>query len=661
MSVQLGVFRNAHDFLVQLIRVAMVVARWLRYLFLMSAAVATLTNAIACADFDIQDLQRRIYSTIKAVKPAVVSVGQRGGTFSGVIVSQEGHVLSVGHAVSPGGRYQITLPDGRRLPARGKGSNPRADCALLQITSKVDDLPFVEMGESKALVRNQPCLSISFPGGQGTRGVPLVRFGRIVRTSRGDSMLQSTALMQPGDSGGPLFDLQGRVIGIHSRIGRSMERNYEIPVDTFKKFWSELNREQTFTQSGPPVPKLGFRGSELDDGSGIEVMNIYDGMLAAKYGIQPKDIIQTVYDQQTPSIEELRKALIAARDEGAEKIGVTVLRAEEKIELNMPFKVEREAAPKVELPDYEKKKFAQPNAIDELANLPKQFAELESQLDDECVKICSTLSDEDDVIILGTLIKNTPFIVSKSSMVHQEPTAEVSGTKVQLEIVTRDSKNDLVLLRSPTTHEIGVDIKDRSDNAYKAGLFVLTPDPTGQGVVSVIGCQVFESQKQQSRGYLGVMPADHEDRAGAILREVTKDGAAEKAGLEVGDVVTKLNDQKIRTQMELRQFLGTVDPNDTIVAVIMRGEEELKKTIRLGAFPSLSGHAADNMEKSGRRDGFRQVISHDADIQPSNCGGPLFDLSGHFLGLNIARNSRVRSYAITPIVVKNFVEQHSIE
>ena len=125
--------------------------------------------------------------------------------------------------------------------------------------------------------------------------------------------------------------------------------------------------------------------------------------------------------------------------------------------------------------------------------------------------------------------------------------------------------------------------------------------------------------------------------------------------------MTKLNDQKIRTQMELRQFLGTVDPNDTIIAVIMRGEEELKKTIRLGAFPSLSGHAADNMEKSGRRDGFRQVISHDADIQPSNCGGPLFDLSGHFLGVNIARNSRVRSYAITPIVVKNFVEQHSIE
>ncbi|MEO1992317.1 MAG: trypsin-like peptidase domain-containing protein [Pirellulales bacterium] len=618
----------------------------------------TLTSSTAFAELDDQDLQSRIYSTIEVARPAVVSVGQRGGTFSGVIVSEAGHVLSVGHAVRPGGLYQITLPDGRRLTARGKGSNPRADCALLQITSKVDDLPFVEMGESKNLVQNQPCLSISFPGGQGTRGVPLVRFGRIVRPSRGDSMLQSTALMEPGDSGGPLFDLQGRVIGIHSRIGRSMERNYEIPVDTFKKFWSELNREQTFTQSGPPVPKLGFRGSDLEDGSGIEVINIYDGTLAKKHGMIPNDIIQSVYGQQISSILELREALIAARDEGADEIVVKVLREEEELDLHMPFEVEREAAPKVELPDYDQKEFAQPRAIEELASLPKQFAELESELDDGCVTIISMLSDDEDVTILGTLIKNTPFIVSKSSMVHQEPSAALSGTNVQLEIVARDSKNDLVLMRSPHPHEEGVDWSEPPYNMYKVGLFLLTPDPMGQGAVSVVGCQVFESQKQQSRGFLGVMPADYKNQAGAILREITKNGAAEKAGLEVGDVVIKLNDQQIRTHMEMRQFLGTVDPNDTVVAVIMRGEQELEKTIRLGAFPSRSGHAADTMEKSGRRDGFRQVISHDADIQPSDCGGPLFDMSGNFVGLNIARNSRVRSYAITPTLVKQFVMQH---
>ncbi|MEM9365239.1 MAG: trypsin-like peptidase domain-containing protein [Planctomycetota bacterium] len=624
---------------------------------LVMAAFAWNVGSTAPAEFHADVLQNRIYSTIEAVKPAVVTVGQRGGTFSGVIVSKEGHVLSAGHAVRPGGRYQITLQDGRRFTARGKGSNSQADCALLQISGEVGDLPYVEMGESNTLVRNQPCLSVSFPGGQGTRGIPLVRFGRIVRTRRGDNMFQSTALMEPGDSGGALFDLHGRVIGIHSRIGRGMERNFEVPIDTFKAFWSELNREQSFTESGPPVPKLGFRGSGLRDRSGVEVTSVLDGTLAAQHGLKAKDIIQSAYGRQTSSIAELRNALVAARDEGAMEMLVVVLREEETLELRMPFDVEREAAPRVELPDYGDTELPTPEAIEELASLPRQFTELESRLDDACVEIRSALGEDEDATVLGTLIKGTRFVLSKSSMVHQEPTTEISGVKLRLEVVARDSINDLVLMQSPQRHEKGIDLNGSTEKASKVGLFLLSPDPTGPGLVSVLSRLAFESRKQQSRGFLGVMPADYQDNAGAILREITKDGAAERAGLEVGDVVTKLNEQRIRTQTELRSFLRTVDPNETIVAVIMRGDDELQKTIRLGAFPSFSGHAADQMEKSGRRDGFRQVISHDADLDPSNCGGPLFDLSGHFLGLNIARNSRVRSYAVTPMIVRQFVEK----
>ena len=315
-------------------------------------------------DFDVDSLQERIYKTIDAVKPAVVSIGQRGGSFSGVIVSKEGHILSAGHAVRPGERYRVSLPDGRRFAARGKGSNSQADCALLQITDQVDDLPYIPMGESKSLVDNQPCLSLSFPGGQRPRVVPVVRFGHVVSSGRNRrGMLQSTALMEPGDSGGALVDLQGRVIGIHSRIGLSMTRNLEVPIDTFKKYWSELNREQSFTESGPPVPKLGFRGRGRRDGSGIDVFEVVDGSLADKHGLQPNDVIQTIYGKETPSIQRLRRALIAARDDDQQEIIVKVLREvesdnaededgdeerEKEIELKVPFDVERESAPKVE-------------------------------------------------------------------------------------------------------------------------------------------------------------------------------------------------------------------------------------------------------------------------------------------------------------------------
>lgn len=75
------------------------------------------------------------------------------------------------------------------------------------------------------------------------------------------------------------------------------------------------------------------------------------------------------------------------------------------------------------------------------------------------------------------------------------------------------------------------------------------------------------------------------------------------------------------------------------------------------SYPSSSDHAADQVHKSGRCDGFGKVIPRDADLKPAICGGPLFDMDGNFVGLNIARNSRVRSYAIPPAIVRKLVEK----
>ena len=608
-------------------------------------------------DFDIASLQKEIYSTIESVRPAVVSLGR--GSFSGVIVSKEGHILSAAHAVRPGGRYPVLLPDGRRFTAIGKGSNPQVDCALLKLTKKVDDLPFVQMGESASLVINQPCLSLSFPGGQGTRGVPTVRFGRIVRSNSRSSrgMLQSSALMEPGDSGGPLFDMDGRVIGIHSRIGREMSRNYEVPVDSFKKYWNELNVERTFTRGGPPVPKLGFRGRELADELGIQVNEIVKGGLAEKHGFKMEDVIQEIDSSKTVRITQVRSALLAALGKDTKEIVVKVKREDKIVDLKVPFEFENKGPANVPLPKYDDDEFRKPAAIEELSSLPKQFQELESRLDDACIEIESDFGESDDAVILGTLIKGTKFVVSKSSMVGTDPTAKLGDSELKLKVVARDSQNDLVLLKAPKKHSSGIEISKHVDKIPSPGRFLITPDSDGAGLVSIVSTQAFKSEKQQSRGFLGVVPADYKDNQGAVLNEVTDDGAAKRAGLKVGDVVTKLNETTIKTHMDMRRFLGTVDPKASVVATIARGDEELEKTILLGAFPSSSNHAADKMDKSGRRDGFSRVIPHDADLKPSQCGGPIFDLNGKFVGLNIARNSRVRSYAIPYEVVQSLLEK----
>ena len=623
--------------------------------FRCSFFVLVSSTTLNATEFDVPALQKRIYSTIDSVTPAVVSisVGRRStvSAFSGVIVSKKGHVLSAGHAVRPGSKYRVLLPDGRRLDARGIGSNSIADCALIQITADFDELPYAQMGESKSLVKNQPCLSISYPGGQRAELDPVVRFGHLVRDGGGTRMLQSTALMEPGDSGGPLFDLDGRVIGIHSRITEGMEQNFEAPIDTFTKFWNELNREKSFTQSGPSVPKLGLRGIEGDAETGVSVESVVADSLAEEHGIKPDDVIESVHGIETTSMNALRKAMAAVRDDDAKEFTMQILREEEPIELKIPFEYVDDTAPEIALPVYDDREFPKPTGIEELANLPKEFSELESELDDACVDISSTRTEGGkELSIIGTRIKGTRFIISKSSMVGDNPTVNDK----ELEVVERDEENDLVLLETSAENADGVDIGQQADVALKTGSFLITPDSNGAGMVSVVSTKPFTSPKQRRPGFLGVRPADHKDNGGAVLEMVNRGGAAKRAGLKAGDIVTKLNDTVITDQSDMRKFLGEVKPGATVVATIMRDEEELEKTIELGEFKT--NHSADRVAKSARRDGFSKVILHDADLKPADCGSPVFDLKGNFIGLNIARNSRVRSYLIPRKLVKELVE-----
>lgn len=616
-------------------------------------------------EFDFDTLQANVQQTIDNVRPAVVSITGRGSAFSGVIVSGDGHVLSAAHAVSPGVQYRITLPDGRRFRGVGKGSNRQTDAALIKITNPGDELPHVPMGDSSSLVTNQPCVGLSYPGGQKAGREPVARFGRIVRTIDRRGMLQSSALMEPGDSGGPLFDLNGYVIGIHSRIGRSMDRNYEVSIDTYRKFWNELNREQEFVQSGPPRPVLGVlcrtaRNPEnRREVIGLTITEVVDGTLAAKAGIKVDDTLTQVYGRRLRSKVDLRKALVDARDEGVETLEVKLQRSEESIELAMEFDVEREGAPEVPLPADDHPSVPTPDSYRELSRLPQQLAELESKLDDACVEITSDWPAGETArkrsrSIIGTRIQGTPWLVSKSSVVGQSPRIEGEGKAIELDIIQRDRNNDLILLKAPEVNTTGIEL-EASEAKLKPGAFLLTPDEEGAGFVSVVASSAFRSRKQSSRGFLGVQPETYKGNKGVLLNEVTNDGAAKRSGLLVGDVITKLNDTIIRTQRDLRTFLSQVDPNTVITATLRRDDNELTKSITLGAPPTSSNHAADQMRKSSRRDGFSSVFIHDANLKPGDCGGPLFDLQGNLVGLNIARNSRVRSYALPTSTLQKFV------
>ena len=285
-----------------------------------------------------------------------------------------------------------------------------------------------------------------------------------------------------------------------------MDRNYEVPVNTFKQYWNELHREEVFT-SGPSAPKLGFRGKVLEDGSGIQVISVEDKGLAKEHGIEKDDIVNVIQGTAVSSVDDLKKALLAAvEDPEITEIVVGVRRGEEELRLPIPYEFKDESAPDVALPTYEPQEFAEPVAIEQLAGLPKFFSELESQLDDACVEIMSKSVGGEEFKIHGTLIRDTHWVISKSSMVLEGPKMVIEETELELEVVNRDPENDLVLLKSSQQNSLGVALNVDDMNSKTVGSFVMTPDQNGAGLISIISTPPYASRKQVSRGYLGVVP-----------------------------------------------------------------------------------------------------------------------------------------------------------
>lgn len=188
---------------------------------------------------DLTAMQDHFQAVLKRVRPATVMVQTSDASGSGVLVSKDGYILTAAHVSGASGRdARVCLPDGRILKAKTLGANKRLDYGLIKVTD-AGEFPFAEMGKSAEVTAGQWLLALGYPGEFRPGRSPVVRVGRVA--SAAGAKLRTDCLIEGGDSGGPLFDLAGKVIGVHQRAGRlSEDCNYHIPVDLYRGGWDRL-------------------------------------------------------------------------------------------------------------------------------------------------------------------------------------------------------------------------------------------------------------------------------------------------------------------------------------------------------------------------------------------------------------------------------------
>jgi serine protease Do len=277
----------------------------------------------------------------------------------------------------------------------------------------------------------------------------------------------------------------------------------------------------------------------------------------------------------------------------------------------------------------------------------------------------------DKEVALGVVVSSDGWILTKHS--------ELKGNKLTVKLpdgATHDAvlhghdvPFDLAMLKIDVNALTPVEWTD--SKAAKVGHWVasagLGEEVVAIGVVSV-GAREVKGAKftppagTGQGGYLGI--ALDLDFAGVKVQEVFPNTPGQKAGLKADDQIIKLNGEAVMSADDFLALLGKHKPDDKVKLTIARDDKEQDLSVTLGQRPgSKGGKSRSDVQNSmgsklsDRRAGFPIILQHDSIIKPSDCGGPLVNLDGKVLGINIARAGRTESYAIPSEAVRPLLEK----
>lgn len=302
-----------------------------------------------------------VISVAEKVSPAVVNIGikhnvnvrlpngqvvprEAGGNGSGVIITPDGFILTNSHVVSKASEIVVSLPDGREVPAQLIGDDPDTDLAVVRIDAP--ELTIAELGDSSKLRVGQLVIAIGNPYGfQATVTAGVVSaMGRTLRTESGrliDDVIQTDAALNPGNSGGPLVDTHGRVVGINTAIiAPAQGICFATPANTARVVAGMLIMSGKVRRGrlGIAAAQRQFhrremRALELPAEVGVLVAEVTPGSPAESAGILANDTIIEIAGRPMRSADDLHKFLTEGH------IGVTlpftILRGREKLTIDV--------------------------------------------------------------------------------------------------------------------------------------------------------------------------------------------------------------------------------------------------------------------------------------------------------------------------------------
>src|SRR5271156_6760125 len=307
----------------------------------------------------LDSYSRAVIAAVERVSPSVVNVEvhhrasgrarsgeprERRGGGSGFVFTPDGLILTNSHVVHDATRIEVTLADGRRAPAHTVGDDPATDLAVIRIDAS--GLQAVPLGDSQQLRPGQMAIAIGNPYGfqsTVTAGV-ISALGRSLRSYSGrliEDVIQTDAALNPGNSGGPLVDSRGHVIGVNTAtILPAQGICFAIGINTAKFVASRLLRDGRIRRSyigvsaqTVPIHRRVVRFYDLTKESGALVLSVEEKSPAKRAGLREGDVIVALEGRPVAGVDDLHRVLTDVR------VGVscslTVLRYTEKLELQI--------------------------------------------------------------------------------------------------------------------------------------------------------------------------------------------------------------------------------------------------------------------------------------------------------------------------------------